>query len=136
MIVKRWGKYRALEDFADVKKDDVIDVTGVTEGPHEIMWACNGRISDWHDWDVPVIGFQSSVIPRQGLPRVVGSRWSCVGSASPAGPVCRREYCTSWNFKTTVKYHRTVLRMSSSIAFAGTFVELAVSFEYQMIEYL
>jgi hypothetical protein len=30
---------------------------------------------------------------------------------------------------------RIVLRMSSSIAFAGTFVELAVSFEYQMIEY-
>ena len=74
MIVKRWGKYRALEDFADVKKDDVIDVTGVMEGPHEIMWACNGRISDWHDWDVPVIGFQSSVIPRQGLPRGVGQK--------------------------------------------------------------
>jgi hypothetical protein len=65
MIVKRWGKYRALEDFADVKKDDVIDVTGVVEGSHEIMWACNGRISDWHDWDVPVIAFQSSVIGQK-----------------------------------------------------------------------
>ena len=61
MIVKRWGKYRALEDFADVKKDDVIDVTGVMEGPHEIMWACNGRISDWHEWDIPVVGPQTTI---------------------------------------------------------------------------
>jgi hypothetical protein len=81
MIVKRWGKYRAVEDFADVKKDDVIDVTGVMEGPHEIMWASNGRISDWHDWNIPVIGFHSSVIPRQGLPRGVGQKLKSRGNS-------------------------------------------------------
>ena len=73
MIVKRWGKYRALEDFADVKKDDVIDVTGVMEGPHEIMWACNGRISDWHTWDIPVVGPQTSVITQNDNVRRVKS---------------------------------------------------------------
>ena len=55
MIVKRWGKYTAVETFADVAEGDVIDVTGVTERDHQIMWVCNKRVSDWHDWDIPVL---------------------------------------------------------------------------------
>jgi hypothetical protein len=54
MIVKRWGKYRALVDFADVKQGEVIDVSGVVCGKQEIMWLCRGRVSDWTHWDLPV----------------------------------------------------------------------------------
>lgn len=88
MIVKRWGKYRALEDFADVKKDDVIDVTGVMEGPHEIMWASNGRISDWHDWDIPVVGPQTTISTQNDNERRVKSllRKSLVADARELKP--------------------------------------------------
>jgi len=60
MIVNRWGKYRALQDFpdvarsADVRLDEVIDVTGVLCGTRQVMWLCRGRVSDWNDWDLPV----------------------------------------------------------------------------------
>lgn len=54
MIVNRWGKYRALADFADVKSGEIIDVTGVVCGSKEVMWACRSRISDWHNWELPV----------------------------------------------------------------------------------
>ena len=37
MIVKRWGKYRALADFAGVKSGEVIDVTGVLCGTSQVM---------------------------------------------------------------------------------------------------
>lgn len=54
MIVKRWGKYRALADFANVLLGEVIDVTGVICDKQEIMWLCRGRVSDWTHWDLPV----------------------------------------------------------------------------------
>jgi hypothetical protein len=54
MIVNRWGKYRALADFANVKQDEVIDVTGVLCGTRQVMWICRSRVSDWTDWDLPV----------------------------------------------------------------------------------
>ena len=54
MMVNRWGKYRALADFADVKQGEVIDVTGVLCGTRQVMWICRTRVSDWTDWDLPV----------------------------------------------------------------------------------
>jgi len=54
MIVKRWGKYRALADFANVLLGEVIDVTGVICDKREVMWLCRGCVSDWTHWDLPV----------------------------------------------------------------------------------
>jgi hypothetical protein len=54
MIVKRWGKYRALADFADVKVGEIIEVTGVICDSTQVIWVCRGRVSDWHDWDLSV----------------------------------------------------------------------------------
>jgi hypothetical protein len=54
MIINRWGKYRALADFADVKVGEVIDVTGVLCGISQVMWLCRSLVSDWTNWDLPV----------------------------------------------------------------------------------
>jgi len=59
MIVKRWGKYRALADFAGVKSGEVIDVTGVLCGTSQVMWLCRSLVSDWHDWDIPVVPIEN-----------------------------------------------------------------------------
>ena len=76
MIVNRWGKYRALEDFADVKKGEVIDVTGVVHVTQEIMWACDGCIGEWYNWDIPVEAISNGspiALQRRRQERTLGS---------------------------------------------------------------